>query len=64
MILLIYRRFIMSTYEKDVLNTGITNNKAMEKATSEKTEILNSSIRGDNLHRLINNPTQEGIDEG
>ena len=54
----------MSTYEKDVLNTGITNNKAMEKATSEKTEILNSSIRGDNLHRLINNPTQEGIDEG
>ena len=54
----------MTTYEKDVLNTEITNNRAMQKIISGKNEVLNSSIRGDNLHRLINNTTQEGIDEG
>ena len=54
----------MTAYEQQVLDTEKYNNQAIQLAESEEQEILNSYVPGDLVHKIIHNPTQEGIDEG
>ena len=54
----------MTAYEQQVLNTAIFYDEAINLASYESQEILMSYVPKDHVHELINNPTEEGIDEG
>jgi hypothetical protein len=54
----------MSSYEKQVLATAEFYDREMRAIEQQGGEILSSVVPGSNLHRVIHNPTQEGIDEG
>ncbi len=55
---------MMTAYEQQMLNTNHYYDQAMILAESEGNEILASYVTGDQLHQKINNPIDEGIDEG
>ncbi len=54
----------MSDYELQILNTEKFYDQAMKQAEQEDIEILCSVVPGSNLHEVINNPIDSGIDEG
>jgi len=54
----------MSNYEIQIRNTGRFYDEAIRAAEHEGIEILNSVVPGSNLHQIINNPVDSGIDEG
>lgn len=54
----------MTAYEKQIENTQKYYDEAMILAESDNQEILFSEVSDDDLHQKINNPTEEGIDEG
>jgi len=54
----------MSSYEKQVRATSEYYDRQMRAVEQLGVEILSSTAPGANLHRIIHNPTQEGIDEG
>lgn len=54
----------MSNYEKQILATGQFYDREMHAIEQQGGEVLSSVVVGSNLHRIIHNPTQEGIDEG
>ncbi len=54
----------MTAYEQQVINAERFYDKAMNLAESEAQEILPSYVPADRVHEKINNPTEEGIDEG
>jgi hypothetical protein len=60
----IYRRNIMSNYEKQILATEQFYDEAILAAEAENIEVLSSVVPGSNLHEVINNPIDSGIDEG
>ncbi len=57
-------RNIMSNYEKQNLATGQFYDLEMQVAELENIEILHSVVPGSNLHEIIHNPFDSGIDEG
>ena len=57
-------RNIMSNYEKQILATEQFYDKAILAAELEDIEVLSSVVPGSNLHQVINNPIDSGIDEG
>lgn len=54
----------MSAYEKQILATERFYDRQMRAAETEPVEILSSVVPGSRLHEIINNPYDEGIDEG
>ena len=54
----------MSNYEKQIRATEEFYDRQMHAIEQQGVEILKSVVPGSNLHRIIHNPTQEGIDEG
>jgi hypothetical protein len=54
----------MSDYEKQVHAIGVHNDGEIRSLESQGVEILSSVVEGSNLHDKINNPWDEGIDEG
>ena len=58
------RRNTMSKYEDQVRATGEFNDCQIRSLEQQGVEILSSVVPGSNLHQIIHNPTQEGIDEG
>jgi hypothetical protein len=54
----------MSAYELQIRKTGQFYDEAMRAAERENIEILHSVVPGSNLHEIINNPIDSGIDEG
>jgi len=54
----------MSNYEKQILATEQFYDREMRVIEQQGGEVLTSVVAGSNLHRVIHNPTQEGIDEG
>jgi len=54
----------MTNYEQQILDTGKFYDQVMLVIERETSEIFNSYVTEDNLHRIINNPVTEGIDEG
>jgi len=54
----------MSRYEKQVRETAEFYDRQMSSLEQQGVEVLSSVVPGSNLHRIIHNPTQEGIDEG
>ena len=54
----------MSNYEKQILTTQQFYDKAILAAELEDIEVLSSVVPGSNLHQVINNPIDSGIDEG
>ncbi len=54
----------MSNYEKQNLATGQFYDLEMQVAELENIEILHSVVPGSNLHEIIHNPFDSGIDEG
>ena len=54
----------MSAYEKQVLATVKFYDDAIRAAEQEDIEILSSVVPGNRLHEVINNPIDNGIDEG
>jgi hypothetical protein len=59
-----YRRYVMSDYEVQILETGRFYDQAMLAAELEDIEILSSVVPGSRLHEIIHNPIDSGIDEG
>jgi hypothetical protein len=58
------RRNIMSNYEKQILATEQFYDNEIRAAEAEDIEVLSSVVPGSNLHEVINNPIDSGIDEG
>lgn len=54
----------MSTFEQQILNTDKYNEQAITAADAEVRDILYSFLSEEQLHRIINNPIEEGIDKG
>jgi hypothetical protein len=54
----------MSNYEMQILKTGKIYDEAIRAAEREGIEVLTSVVPGSNLHEIINNPIDSGIDEG
>jgi hypothetical protein len=54
----------MSNYELQIHKTGQLYDEAIRIAEHEGIEILSSVVPGSNLHQIINNPIDSGIDEG
>lgn len=54
----------MSNYELQIRKTGQIYDEAIRAAESEGIEVLTSVVPGSNLHDIINNPVDSGIDEG
>lgn len=54
----------MSDYEKQVHAIGVHNDGEIRSLERQGVEILSSVVEGSNLHDKINNPWDEGIDEG
>lgn len=54
----------MSNYEIQIRETGRMFDEAMRVAENEGIEILTSVVPGSNLHEIIHNPVDSGIDEG
>ena len=58
------RRFTMSDYEKQIHATSVSYDAAIRAAEQEGIEVLSSVVPGSNLHQIIHNPIDSGIDEG
>lgn len=54
----------MTAYERQILQTGAFYDAQIELAESEDIEVLNSLVEDSRLHEVLNNPVDEGIDEG
>jgi hypothetical protein len=54
----------MSDYEKQIRETERHCDREMLQIEASGVEILTSVVEGSELHRKINNPVTEGIDEG
>lgn len=54
----------MSDYEKQIQATSAFYDAAIRAAEQESIEILSSVVPGSNLHQIIHNPIDSGIDEG
>ena len=54
----------MSNYELQMHKTGQFYDEAIRTAEHEGIEVLSSVVPGSNLHEIINNPIDSGIDEG
>ena len=54
----------MSAYEEQILNTSRFYDQEIQKASLEAVEVLRSDVTGSRVHQIINNPFDEGIDEG
>ncbi|MEA3274564.1 MAG: hypothetical protein U9Q81_04565 [Pseudomonadota bacterium] len=54
----------MSEYEKQILATERYYDDEMREIEQRGEEVLNSVVPGSRLHQVINNPVDEGIDEG
>lgn len=54
----------MNSYELQMRETGRLYDEAILAAEREGIEILTPVVPGSNLHRIINNPVDSGIDEG
>jgi len=54
----------MSNYEMQIRKTGQIYDEAIRTAENEGIEVLTSVVPGSNLHEIINNPVDSGIDEG
>ena len=60
----VIRRIDMSDYEKQIQATSAFYDAAIRAAEQEGIEVLSSVVPGSNLHQLIHNPIDSGIDEG
>jgi hypothetical protein len=58
------RRYAMSQYEMQILETTRMYDNAIRAAEQENIEILSSVMPGSRLHEVIHNPVDSGIDEG
>ena len=54
----------MSSYEDQISATAELRDRQIRSLEPQEAEILTWVFSGSNLHRVIDNPTQEGIDEG
>ena len=54
----------MSTYERQIHETGLSCNRQIQAVEQSGAEILSSVVPGSRLHEIIHNPIDEGIDEG
>ena len=54
----------MSDYEKQIQATSAFYDVAIRAAEQEGIEVLSSVVPGSNLHQIIHNPIDSGIDEG
>ena len=54
----------MSNYEIQIRKTGQFYDETIRAAENEGIEVLTSVVPGSNLHEIINNPVDSGIDEG
>lgn len=54
----------MSDYEKQIQATSAIYDAAIRAAEQESIEVLSSVVAGSNLHQIIHNPVDSGIDEG
>jgi hypothetical protein len=54
----------MSNYELQIRRTEQYYDEAIRAAEQEDIEVLSSVVPGSNLHRIIHNPIDSGIDEG
>ena len=54
----------MSAYEKQIRATEQFYDRQIRAVESQGVEILSSWVPGSRLHEKINNPIDEGIDEG
>ena len=54
----------MSNYENQIRATAELYDRRMQAIEQQGGEVLKSVVPGSKLHRIIHNPTQEGIDEG
>ena len=54
----------MSKYEMQIRKTEQFYDEAIRAAENESIEVLSSVVPGSNLHEIINNPIDSGIDEG
>jgi hypothetical protein len=54
----------MSNYEKQIRATSEHFDEQMRSVEQSGAEVLSPFAPASNLHRIIHNPTQEGIDEG
>ena len=54
----------MSKYEMQIRKTEQYYDEAIRAAENESIEVLSSVVPGSNLHEIINNPIDSGIDEG
>ena len=53
----------MSTYKQQLVNTEKYNDQAITAVEAEGSDILYSFLPEDLLHRIINNPVDQGVDE-
>ena len=54
----------MSKYDDQIRATEEFYDRQIRSLEQQGVEILSSVVPGSNLHQIIHNPTQEGIDEG
>lgn len=54
----------MSKYEQQILDTEKYYDREMQAVEAQGVEILSSMVPGSNLHAVIHNPIDSGIDEG
>lgn len=54
----------MTAYERQILQTEAFYDTQIELAESEDIEVLSSLVDDSRLHEILNNPVDEGIDEG
>ena len=54
----------MSAYEEQIRATEQFYDRQMRAVEAQGVEILSSRVPGSRLHEKINNPIDEGIDEG
>ena len=54
----------MSAYEQQIRATEKFYDRQMQAVEASGVEILSSVVPGSRLHEIINNPIDEGIDEG
>ncbi len=54
----------MSAYEQQIKATEQFYDREMQAIEAQGGEILSSQVPGSRLHQVINNPYDEGIDEG
>ena len=54
----------MSNYEEQIRATEEFYDRRMQAIEQQGVEVLMSVVPGSNLHQVIHNPIQEGIDEG